>query len=151
MRAGFMKIASPAGNRLPFCCDFGQRSAMTVQAAQDAGFASAFHIPLGRKTEEQVCAAHDFRQRCCVGGLRIGSCPGTDDLDAAEFFPVMTRPFRTEAPATIAVPCSRVSDNDPYKGVSMAETSSPPRTCQRLPPRASCYVRAAMARCVDRS
>jgi hypothetical protein len=31
-------------------------------------------------------------------------------------------------------------------GVSMAETSSPPRTCQCLPPGASCRVRAAMAR-----
>ena len=41
------EIASPAGNRLLFYCAFGERSAMAVQAAQEAGFASACHIEGG--------------------------------------------------------------------------------------------------------
>jgi len=38
------EIASPADGRLLFYCAFGERSAMAVQAAQNAGFASACHI-----------------------------------------------------------------------------------------------------------
>ena len=41
------EVASPAGNRLLFYCAFGERSAMAVQAAQDAGFDSACHIEGG--------------------------------------------------------------------------------------------------------
>jgi sulfur dioxygenase len=36
-----------AGKRLVFFCAFGERSAMAVQAAQDAGLASACHIEGG--------------------------------------------------------------------------------------------------------
>ncbi len=35
------------GRRMVFYCAFGERSAMAVQAAQDAGIASACHIQGG--------------------------------------------------------------------------------------------------------
>ena len=38
---------STRSKRLLFYCAFGERSAMAVQAAQDAGVASAFHIQGG--------------------------------------------------------------------------------------------------------
>jgi sulfur dioxygenase len=38
------ELASATGKRLLFYCAFGERSAMAVQAAQDAGIASACHI-----------------------------------------------------------------------------------------------------------
>jgi len=38
------ELASATGKRIVFYCAFGERSAMAVQAAQDAGFASACHI-----------------------------------------------------------------------------------------------------------
>jgi glyoxylase-like metal-dependent hydrolase (beta-lactamase superfamily II) len=41
------EIASATGKRLVFYCAFGERSAMAVQAAQDAGFSSACHIQGG--------------------------------------------------------------------------------------------------------
>jgi glyoxylase-like metal-dependent hydrolase (beta-lactamase superfamily II) len=41
------ELASATGKRLVFYCAFGERSAMAVQAAQDAGFASACHIQGG--------------------------------------------------------------------------------------------------------
>ena len=41
------KLARQTGKRLLFYCAFGERSAMAVQAAQDAGFASACHIQGG--------------------------------------------------------------------------------------------------------
>ncbi|MGA7327826.1 MAG: MBL fold metallo-hydrolase [Rhodomicrobium sp.] len=41
------EIAKPASKRLLFFCAFGERSAMAVQAAQDAGLASASHIQGG--------------------------------------------------------------------------------------------------------
>jgi sulfur dioxygenase len=41
------ELASATGKRLVFYCAFGERSAMAVQAAQDAGFASACHIEGG--------------------------------------------------------------------------------------------------------
>ena len=37
-------LASATGKRLLFYCAFGERSAMAVQAAQDAGIATACHI-----------------------------------------------------------------------------------------------------------
>jgi glyoxylase-like metal-dependent hydrolase (beta-lactamase superfamily II)/rhodanese-related sulfurtransferase len=40
-------LASAKGKRLVFFCAFGERSAMAVQAAQDAGFATACHIEGG--------------------------------------------------------------------------------------------------------
>ena len=45
-RAGGMlhELASATGKRIIFYCAFGERSAMAVQAAQDAGIASACHI-----------------------------------------------------------------------------------------------------------
>jgi glyoxylase-like metal-dependent hydrolase (beta-lactamase superfamily II)/rhodanese-related sulfurtransferase len=46
IQAGGMlhELAAATGKRLVFYCAFGERSAMAVQAAQDAGLASACHI-----------------------------------------------------------------------------------------------------------
>jgi len=46
IRAGGMlhELASATGKRILFYCAFGERSAMAVRAAQDAGIASACHI-----------------------------------------------------------------------------------------------------------
>ncbi len=41
------ELASATGRRLVFFCAFGERSAMAVQAAQDAGLASACHVEGG--------------------------------------------------------------------------------------------------------
>jgi sulfur dioxygenase len=41
------ELAAATGKRLVFYCAFGERSAMAVQAAQDAGLASACHIDGG--------------------------------------------------------------------------------------------------------
>ena len=41
------ELATAAGRRLVFYCAFGERSAMAVQAAQDAGLASACHVEGG--------------------------------------------------------------------------------------------------------
>jgi rhodanese-related sulfurtransferase len=38
------ELASATGRRIVFYCAFGERSAMAVQAAQDAGIGSACHI-----------------------------------------------------------------------------------------------------------
>jgi len=38
------ELAAATGKRMLFYCAFGERSAMAVQAAQDAGIASACHI-----------------------------------------------------------------------------------------------------------
>ena len=40
-------LASATGKRMIFYCAFGERSAMAVQAAQDAGLSSACHIQGG--------------------------------------------------------------------------------------------------------
>jgi sulfur dioxygenase len=49
IRAGGMlnELARSTGKRIVFYCAFGERSAMAVQAAQDAGLASACHIEGG--------------------------------------------------------------------------------------------------------
>ncbi len=41
------QLAADAGKRIVFYCAFGERSAMAVQAAQDAGLLSAVHIQGG--------------------------------------------------------------------------------------------------------
>ena len=41
------ELARATGKRIIFYCAFGERSAMAVQAAQDAGVASASHIQGG--------------------------------------------------------------------------------------------------------
>jgi rhodanese-related sulfurtransferase len=41
------ELAAATGKRIVFYCAFGERSAMAVQAAQDAGIASACHIQGG--------------------------------------------------------------------------------------------------------
>lgn len=41
------RLAADAGKRIVFYCAFGERSAMAVQAAQDAGLLSAIHIQGG--------------------------------------------------------------------------------------------------------
>jgi sulfur dioxygenase len=41
------ELAKSTGKRLMFYCAFGERSAMAVQAAQDAGLAAACHIEGG--------------------------------------------------------------------------------------------------------
>jgi rhodanese-related sulfurtransferase len=40
-------LARAAGKRLVFCCAYGERSAMAVQAAQDAGLSGALHVAGG--------------------------------------------------------------------------------------------------------
>jgi sulfur dioxygenase len=49
VRAGGMlhELARATGKRIIFYCAFGERSAMAVQAAQDAGLASTCHIQGG--------------------------------------------------------------------------------------------------------
>ena len=49
VRSGSMlhQLAADAGKRIVFYCAFGERSAMAVQAAQDAGLLSAIHIQGG--------------------------------------------------------------------------------------------------------
>jgi len=41
------ELARASGKRIIFYCAYGERSAMAVQAAQDAGLASAAHIQGG--------------------------------------------------------------------------------------------------------
>jgi len=41
------ELAAASGKRIVFCCAFGERSAMAVQAAQDAGVKTACHIEGG--------------------------------------------------------------------------------------------------------
>jgi len=41
------ELAAATGKRIVFYCAYGERSAMAVQAAQDAGIASACHIEGG--------------------------------------------------------------------------------------------------------
>ncbi len=41
------QLAESSGKRILFFCAFGERSAMAVQAAQDAGFISTLHIEGG--------------------------------------------------------------------------------------------------------
>jgi rhodanese-related sulfurtransferase len=41
------EVATDPNKQLLFYCAFGERSAMAVQAAQDAGFATARHIEGG--------------------------------------------------------------------------------------------------------
>ena len=41
------ELATATGKRVVFYCAFGERSAMAVQAAQDAGLTSACHIEGG--------------------------------------------------------------------------------------------------------
>jgi rhodanese-related sulfurtransferase len=41
------ELAAATGKRIVFCCAFGERSAMAVQAAQNAGLATACHIQGG--------------------------------------------------------------------------------------------------------
>jgi rhodanese-related sulfurtransferase len=41
------ELASATGRRIVFYCAFGERSAMAVQAAQDAGLLSAVHVEGG--------------------------------------------------------------------------------------------------------
>ena len=49
IRAGGIlhELAATTGRRMLFYCAFGERSAMAVQAAQDAGFATACHVEGG--------------------------------------------------------------------------------------------------------
>ena len=49
VRAGGLlhQLAAPSGKRIVFYCAFGERSAMAVQAAQDAGLKTACHIAGG--------------------------------------------------------------------------------------------------------
>jgi len=42
-----LPVAAATGRRIVFYCAFGERSAMAVQAAQDAGITSACHIQGG--------------------------------------------------------------------------------------------------------
>jgi sulfur dioxygenase len=41
------ELAAATGKRIVFYCAYGERSAMAVQAAQDAGILSACHIEGG--------------------------------------------------------------------------------------------------------
>ena len=42
-----LELAAATGKRIVFYCAFGERSAMAVQAAQDAGLKTACHIQGG--------------------------------------------------------------------------------------------------------
>ncbi len=51
------ELATATGKALLFFCAFGERSAMAVQAAQDAGFGSARHIEGGMGAWKQVAGS----------------------------------------------------------------------------------------------
>jgi rhodanese-related sulfurtransferase len=51
------ELAKATGKRLLFYCAFGERSAMAVQAAQDAGLTSACHIEGGMDAWKRVGGA----------------------------------------------------------------------------------------------
>jgi rhodanese-related sulfurtransferase len=51
------ELAKATGKRLLFYCAFGERSAMAVQAAQDAGLTSACHIEGGMNAWKRVGGA----------------------------------------------------------------------------------------------
>ncbi len=53
------ELAKSSGKRLLFYCAFGERSAMAVQAAQDAGIATARHIEGGIDAWTKVVASVD--------------------------------------------------------------------------------------------
>jgi rhodanese-related sulfurtransferase len=53
------ELASATGRRIVFYCAFGERSAMAVQAAQDAGLATACHLH-GGCPEVRPLSAHRF-------------------------------------------------------------------------------------------
>ena len=46
-RGGLLRELAPRRQRLVFFCAYGERSAMAVQAAQDAGVTAALHIEGG--------------------------------------------------------------------------------------------------------
>ena len=60
-------LASATGKRLVFYCAFGERSAMAVQAAQEAGLASACHLQGGldawKKAEGPLIRCHKVAAR----------------------------------------------------------------------------------------
>ncbi|HEX2727178.1 MAG TPA: MBL fold metallo-hydrolase [Beijerinckiaceae bacterium] len=49
------ELATATGKRMVFYCAFGERSAMAVQAAQDAGLASACHLDGGFNAWKAAC------------------------------------------------------------------------------------------------
>jgi rhodanese-related sulfurtransferase len=49
------ELAHATRNRIVFYCAFGERSAMAVQAAQDAGIAGACHIHGGLDAWKKAC------------------------------------------------------------------------------------------------
>jgi sulfur dioxygenase len=59
VRSGGMlnELARATGKRIVFYCAFGERAAMAVQAAQDAGLASACHIQGGIDAWKKACGA----------------------------------------------------------------------------------------------
>jgi rhodanese-related sulfurtransferase len=50
-------LAEASGKRLVFYCAFGERSAMAVRAAQDAGLVSARHLEGGMNAWKQAGGA----------------------------------------------------------------------------------------------
>jgi sulfur dioxygenase len=59
-RGGMLhELASATGKRLIFYCAFGERSAMAVQAAQDAGLSAACHIQGGIDAWKKACGPLD--------------------------------------------------------------------------------------------
>ena len=57
------ELATATGKRLLFYCAFGERSAMAVQAAQDAGLISAGHIQGGMGAWKMAGGAVELRAR----------------------------------------------------------------------------------------
>ena len=57
------ELATATGRRLLFYCAFGERSAMAVQAAQDAGLATACHIEGGMEAWIKVAGRPVNRMR----------------------------------------------------------------------------------------
>jgi sulfur dioxygenase len=59
-RGGMLhELASATGKRVIFYCAFGERSAMAVQAAQDAGLSAACHIQGGIDAWKKACGPLD--------------------------------------------------------------------------------------------
>ena len=89
------ELASATGKRIVFYCAFGERSAMAVQAAQDAGIASACHIhggidawkkadgPLARLAVGRTAgtAARSLRDSAAIGFRELRSVVELAELD----------------------------------------------------------------------
>ena len=65
------ELAAATGKRIVFYCAFGERSAMAVQAAQDAGLTTACHIQGGIDAWKKAGGPLGLTE-CATGAARCG-------------------------------------------------------------------------------